>query len=103
MKLEGKPPQFIHQLYDMRVMDGEEAKLTCKVTGWPAPEVEWYKSGQKVTDTPDFKLHYARESGDCILHILEVFPQDSAEYRCVAVNPYGKDVTSCTLTVEGIF
>jgi hypothetical protein len=85
----------------VQVMDGEEARFVCKVTGNPMPDVAWYHNGKLVVDNPDFKTAYDKNTGECILHILEVFPQDTGKYECVATNKYGKAVTKATLLVEG--
>ena len=55
---------------------------------------------QVVVDNPDFKTIYNKATGECELFISEVFPQDTGDYRCIAVNQYGKAVTNATLTVE---
>jgi len=100
MQLMGKPPRFVWQLNSLKVMDGEEARFVCKVTGNPMPDVAWYHNGKLVVDNPDFKTAYDKNTGECILHILEVFPQDTGKYECVATNKYGKAVTKASLLVE---
>ena len=85
----------------MQVIDGEEARFVCKVTGNPMPVVTWYHNGQLVVDNQDFNIAYDKNTGECILHILEVFPQDTGKYECVATNTYGRAVTHATLLVEG--
>ena len=82
-------------------MDGEEVKFICRVAGNPIPEISWYHNNKLVVDNPDFKTHYDRNSGECVLHILEVFPQDTGKYECIAVNKYGRAITRAFLQVEG--
>ena len=67
------------------------------------PEVNWYHNGKVVVPNPDFKTHYDRQSGECVLHILEVFPQDQGRYECIAANKYGRAITKAFLQVEGRF
>lgn len=98
--LEGAPPMFTKQLAPKKVMDGEEVKFHCMVSGNPMPEVTWYKDDRVVEDNPDFRTLYNKKTGECLLLILEVFPQDTAEYRCVAVNNYGTATTRGRLDVE---
>merc|ERR1712045_1000708 len=51
-------------------------------------------------ENPDFHTTYDKSTGVCTLHILEVFPQDTGEYRAVAINQYGRAVTGATLQVD---
>ncbi len=101
MQLEGGPPRFVWDLQSLKVMDGEEAKLLCKVVGNPMPDISWYHNGKMVVENPDFRTYYNREAGECVLHILEVFPQDTGTYECMAVNKYGKAITKSAVLVEG--
>ena len=94
-------PMFTWGLTSLKVMDGEEAKFRCEVTGEPMPEISWFHDDKQLSETQDFKLTYDMESGACTLLIVEVFPQDAGEYRCEAINPYGKAVTRGYLEVEG--
>ena len=48
-----------------------------------------------------YRLFYNPDTGEIILHILEVFPQDTGVYRCEAVNEHGKAVTTAHLDVQG--
>ena len=47
-----------------------------------------------------YRITFEPESGKCTLLIVEVFPQDAGEYRCVAENERGKAVSVATLEVE---
>ena len=66
------------------------------------PEVAWYHNGKVVVPNPDFKTYFDRQSGESVLHILEVFPQDQGRYECIAVNKYGRAITKAFLQVEGL-
>jgi hypothetical protein len=102
MMLEGAPPKFLWNLQSQKVMDGEKVKFFTQVTGTPKPDVTWYHNGKVIIDNPDFHTVYNKPTGDCTLYIIEVFPQDTGTYECVAVNPYGKAVTKAQLVVEGL-
>ena len=94
------PPEFTWGLTTLKVMDGEEAKFRCELQGIPTCQVEWFHDDKPLYETQDFHLTFDTESGSCTLLIVEVFPQDAGEYRCEAVNPYGKAVTKGYLEVE---
>ncbi|ESO04844.1 hypothetical protein HELRODRAFT_78542 [Helobdella robusta] len=97
----GTPPIFLWQLQSQKVMDGDEVRFTCKVKANPMPDVTWYHNGKLVLDNPDFRTSYNRDTGDVILFIIEVFPQDTGIYECVAVNKFGSATTRAQLIVEG--
>ena len=103
MELGGAPPKFVWDLQSLKVMDGEEAKMLCKVQGNPIPDITWYHNGTVVVENPDFRTYYTRDTGECLLHILEVFPQDTGAYECHAVNKYGQAVSKASILVEGEF
>merc|ERR1712002_9755 len=100
LMLEGSPPHFTIELKSSRVMDGEEIKFACTVVGNPMPNITWYKNGKVIVDNPDFLTTYDKKSGQVTLHGIEVFPQDTGEYRCIAVNQFGRAVTGATLQVD---
>ena len=93
-------PRFITELNSFKVMDGQEIKFKIQVTGRPKPDVIWYHNNQVIEENPDFTLTYTQETGEALLHIIEVFPQDSGEYRCEATNIAGTAITRATLDVE---
>jgi len=103
LQLEGSPPVFIWELQSQKVMDGDEVRFVCKVRGNPMPEITWYHNGKIVYDNPDFRTSYNKETGEVMLFIVEVFPQDTGNYECLAVNKYGKATTRAQLVVEGEF
>ena len=101
MSLEGGTPKFTFELLPKKVMDGEEVKLDGRVIGNPTPEIVWYHNGKAILDNPDFRMTYHPRTGEVELHIMEVFPQDTGTYECVASNKYGQAVTKTTVIVEG--
>ena len=100
IQLDGAPPKFTFECASINCMDGEEVTFRCVVSGNPMPEITWYRNDQPVEENPDFQCSYNRKTGECILHIMEVFPQDNGEYQCIAVNPYGTAITSANLKVD---
>lgn len=96
----GKAPEFTWSLMSLKVMDGEEVKFHCDVTGQPMPEISWYHDNKEISENQDFKITYNKETGACTLLIVEVFPQDAGEYRCEATNPFGTEVSRAYLEIE---
>lgn len=96
-EVSGSAPEFVRQLHNVTVTEGESVKLKCIVTGHPAPDVRWFVDGDQIVPSKDFQIVY--EDGISMLEIDEVFPEDEGEYVCEAVNEYGRTTTKCYLKV----
>ncbi|KAG1672022.1 Titin [Nymphon striatum] len=94
-----EPPEFVTNLQDVKVMDGEETKLVCRVSGNPRPKVTWYHNDREIRSTKAVRTT-TTATGLCELRIPEVFPEDAGTYVCRAVNEIGETVETATLTVE---
>lgn len=96
-----KAPQFTTALKSLTIGDGERLTLQCQVAGDPEPQVTWYKDGKKLesNDFVDLKYKY----GLATLKIEEVYPEDAAEYKCVAKNYVNQAETQCTVKVKRKF
>ena len=104
MNLEGAPPKFLWELLPQKVMDGGKVAFSSKVWGNPMPEtVNWSRNGRPCSNSFDLVTSYDKETGDVVLFIAEIFPEDAGLYECVASNVYGTATTSALLTVEGEF
>ena len=85
---------------DLRVVKGDEVRLSCENYGDPAPTVDWKKdestlsvfdssSGLEVVDTGSLVIHSARVD-------------HTGRYVCIVTSEAGIDTRDFTLTVEGI-
>nr|KAG5713505.1 hypothetical protein BaRGS_025053 [Batillaria attramentaria] len=45
-KQELKKPEFLKELKDVEVLEGQSVKFRCKVKGYPQPRINWYKDGR---------------------------------------------------------
>lgn len=75
------------------------AFLCLSSSGYPDPEVVWYKDDQPIKETRHFQIDYDEE-GNCSLIISEVSGDDDAKYTCKAVNNLGEAICSAELIVE---
>lgn len=91
-------PQFVHQLCDATVQEGDKYKFECQVIGSPMPTIEWFKDGISIKSYPDYLSKY--ENGHCVLSIEETFTEDSACFMCQAINPLGTAETTARLFVK---
>jgi len=94
--LSGKP--FIRDLPERTILAvGEQAVLTCEVSGNPEPSVKWSKDGDTNIPRAQFK-----DDGR-ILAIKDVLPIDSGMYECRASNKWGESRSSTTVVIAGKF
>ncbi|XP_015607040.1 titin isoform X3 [Cephus cinctus] len=98
VKREPVPPVFTVPLNNATIQEGERLTFECRVTGYPEPEVVWYKDGISILNNPDYLTSY--ENGVCTLTIEETFAEDSAQFTCRAFNTAGSAETMATLTVK---
>lgn len=93
-------PGFEQKFTDTTVTDGEEVKLTVKVSGTPVPDVEWQKGGKPISDGRRVRIVKDKD-GVHSLRIPRVETADQGEYTCIAKNKGGKTTCSAKLTVQG--
>ena len=70
-------------------MEGDQVRFTCRVTGRPAPEIVWYKGGQRVSQDARHKV-IVNEAGCYALLVTGTLPADSGPIGCVATNRSGE-------------
>lgn len=91
-------PAFTQPLCDATIQEGDKIILQCIATGYPSPNIEWFKDGLSIQHNPDYHRKY--ENGLCTLSIEETFAEDSARFSCKASNCVGTTETTCMLTVK---
>ncbi|XP_041861612.1 palladin isoform X2 [Melanotaenia boesemani] len=99
------PPLFTKLLQDAQASEGQVVVLECRVRGSPPLQVGWYRQGNEILDSPDFRIlqkkpRSAAESEEiCTLVIAEAFPEDGGLFCCTASNPYGSISSTAQLIV----
>ncbi|XP_041858726.1 kalirin isoform X2 [Melanotaenia boesemani] len=95
-------PEFLVPLSDVVCAFGETVVLCCKVCGRPKPSVTLKGPDQTpVTSSSRFTIDI-RDTGDILLKICNLMPQDTGIYTCVAVNDHGSASSSASIKVQGI-
>ncbi|CAH1789051.1 unnamed protein product [Owenia fusiformis] len=92
-----KKPEFLTNLEDVRVNDGDVLILECKVEGIPEPDIKWY-FGKEELKEGDFTMSYDKTVAH--LELDETLPEDAGEYICVATNETGSTQQSCDVRVR---
>uniref|UniRef100_A0A673MHP5 Immunoglobulin like and fibronectin type III domain containing 1, tandem duplicate 4 n=1 Tax=Sinocyclocheilus rhinocerous TaxID=307959 RepID=A0A673MHP5_9TELE len=95
-----KPPSILVPLKLHNPPKGYQCYMTCAVRSCPTPYIAWYHNG--ICINSDNSYYITNASGICSMYILRVRPEDSGEYKVVAVNPFGRAECSSTLKVKGI-
>ena len=76
-----------------------KAKFTACVSGFPLPEIEWFKNGSKLYGGDRFKIE-TEKNGLLRLIIHDVRETDAGKYTCKAKNKHGEDACSAELIYE---
>uniref|UniRef100_A0A8C4E5W7 non-specific serine/threonine protein kinase n=1 Tax=Dicentrarchus labrax TaxID=13489 RepID=A0A8C4E5W7_DICLA len=93
-------PEFLVPLSDVVCAFGETVVLCCKVCGRPKPSVTLKGPDQNpVTSNSRFTIDI-RDTGDILLKICNLMPQDTGIYTCVAVNDHGSASSSASIKVQ---
>ncbi|XP_070687814.1 palladin isoform X2 [Pempheris klunzingeri] len=99
------PPVFTKLLQDALASEGQVVVLECRVRGSPPLQVRWYRQGEEILDSPDFRIlqkkprSAAEPEEICTLVIAEAFPEDGGLFSCIASNPYGSINSTAQLRV----
>ncbi|VDM60010.1 unnamed protein product [Angiostrongylus costaricensis] len=88
-------PKFKEILTDIQVVDGNRARLKCKVEGHPAPTIRWLRGGRPIEDMSNIILSPRGET----LMILKARRADAGSYSCVAKNAAGESEAGFTVSV----
>uniref|UniRef100_A0A3B4TIL8 Ig-like domain-containing protein n=1 Tax=Seriola dumerili TaxID=41447 RepID=A0A3B4TIL8_SERDU len=81
-------PEIVLLPEPVSVMEGDIARFRCRVTGYPAPKVNWYLNGQLIRKSKRYRLRY---DGIYYMEITEIKSYDSGEVKVMADNNLGSD------------
>lgn len=91
------PPKCVIPLTNVTAAVGTPVILQCLVSGKPNPTAEWYKDGDRVTDTRC--IIQEKTAGHFNLLITNVTQSDAGEYKCIIQNTAGGIETTALLKV----
>uniref|UniRef100_A0A8C1IB47 Palladin n=1 Tax=Cyprinus carpio TaxID=7962 RepID=A0A8C1IB47_CYPCA len=90
---------------DAQASEGQVVVLECRVRGSLPLRVQWFREGQEIQESPDFRIlqkkprSAAEPEEICTLVIAEAFPEDGGLFCCTAANQYGSVNSTAQLTV----
>lgn len=93
-------PKFVEKLKPITTHDGFSVVFSCKVEGYPRPQITWFRQTHIIKESIDFEMYYSEENVASLV-IKEVFPEDAGIFTCVAKNSAGFASSTAELTVEG--
>lgn len=100
-KPKGEAPTFVSELLPAKATEGEKLKLVFKITGTPAPAVEWFKDGEPLKDGRRVISSFNRGVGT--LELINVALDDQGKYKCVVTNHFGSVEASTDVTIDKKF
>ncbi|KAM6150072.1 palladin isoform 1-T1 [Erethizon dorsatum] len=99
------PPVFTKELQNTMASEGQVVVLECRVRGAPPLQVQWFRQGIEIQDSPDFRIlqkkprSTAEPEEICTLVIAETFPEDAGIFTCSARNDFGSMTSTAQLVV----
>ncbi|XP_044003588.1 titin isoform X2 [Aphidius gifuensis] len=94
------PPKFITQIQSITVEESESVRFECRIMPKDDPtlRIEWYRNGKIIPCGHRYQSIY--DLGFVSMVILYVYPEDSGEYVCRAINDWGEDITKASVTCK---
>uniref|UniRef100_A0A3Q2GH42 Hemicentin-1 n=1 Tax=Cyprinodon variegatus TaxID=28743 RepID=A0A3Q2GH42_CYPVA len=94
------PPEIsgTSRLQEFTVVQGQEVEFQCRVSGRPAPRVEWSRDGEVLSPEGDPHVEF-QEDGQ-VLKVKSVRLRDQGLYQCLARNSAGTQMRQFRLTVQ---
>lgn len=82
-------------------VESGEVTLNVTVKGKPSPDVEWFKNDQPLRKTSRVDMKSRGDKFSAV--IINVTPDDSGLYKCVASSKAGSVTRTFEVNIEGIF
>lgn len=96
-----EPPVFSKGLQKTTIVEKASVELSCRVSGTPEPQIEWYKDRKLIKSGRHYKM--TRDGSKCTLTIQEAFLEDSGNYMCRAINVISSVTTEAELRVQRMY
>ncbi|KAM4744937.1 protogenin A [Anableps anableps] len=87
------PPSFVEWPESLTRPRAGTARFVCQAEGAPAPQITWFKNGEKVHSNGRIKMYHSK------LVINQIILEDDAIYQCQAENELGSVLSMARLVV----
>uniref|UniRef100_A0A0R3RFL5 Muscle M-line assembly protein unc-89 n=1 Tax=Elaeophora elaphi TaxID=1147741 RepID=A0A0R3RFL5_9BILA len=98
-KERNRKPEMIEVLKSRKVAEGDEIIMEVKFSGFPLPNVKWFKESEEIVEDKE-KITIRTEEGKSTLIIKNAKPEEAGSYRVELMNSEGKETSSANVTVE---
>ncbi|XP_071942496.1 myosin light chain kinase, smooth muscle-like [Antedon mediterranea] len=90
------PPKIEKYPRNLITCAGKDICITCKISGTPEPDLEWYRGKKEITEGGRIEMEDVDD--DTMLYIRDAKQDDSGIYKLVLTSDLGTD--SCTISVS---
>lgn len=93
-------PEFVAELHNETINEGQPLDLHVKIAAHPEPEVKWLHNGEEII--PEENRHVKitqKPDGTSALHINECTMKDGGEYIAIAANEIGSVSSKAKVSV----
>ncbi|EEC16694.1 peroxidase, putative [Ixodes scapularis] len=90
-------PYFIESPREQDVLEGDNVEFICHAGGFPAPQLSWYKDGQRLKADG---VHVKNLHGGKVIKLYDVRRQEQGVYTCHAQNSLGYAESHADLLVS---
>jgi hypothetical protein len=66
-------PRFLQPMEDLQAVDGQEIKMTCRVSGTPMPKVSFFHDSKNIDEDEEFVITYDSETGEVRCYKIKLF------------------------------
>ena len=99
-----RPQVFVLQT-SVTAQHNSDVTAGCAVSGYPLPEVRWYRNSKQLQPGPDINITTVVSTSittvKSFIRISDVWYKDEGAYTCRANNTAGQDEGSVTIFVYG--
>ncbi|XP_050510138.1 papilin isoform X5 [Diabrotica virgifera virgifera] len=85
---------------DQKYPLGSDIELPCEFSGYPTPQVQWYKDGVEIYQSD--KIRITETERLSVLSIEQATKGDSGTYQCEATNAYSRASSDLVISIEGM-
>lgn len=93
-------PEISEKLKKVEAFEGNEVQYDFAVTGFPQPNVEWYRGTRKIVEGERYQIFDSAKTGLHSLVIYNIQKDDRGLYECVASNSCGETTSIVDLHVS---